>query len=87
MAKTKTKKVEKPEKISNEHLNKLQAVVNDINRCQMQIGALHTNIHTLLHHVAGKNDELVVMQNSFEKEYGTIDINILDGKINYDETN
>ena len=85
MAKRKTKKVEKPTKISNEHLDKLQTIVNSINKAQMQIGVFQTNIHTLLHHVAGKNDELILMQDTVEKEYGTTDINILDGTINYDD--
>jgi len=84
MAKRKTKKAEKPTKISNEHLDKLQTIVNSINKAQMQIGVFQTNIHTLLHHVAGKNDELLLMQDEIEKEYGTTDINILDGTINQD---
>ena len=87
MAKRKTKKATKPTKISNEHLNKLQDIVNSINKAQMQIGVFQTNIHTLLHHVAGKNDELLLMQSEIEKAYGTTDINILDGTINYNETN
>ena len=68
MAKRKTKKAEKPTKISNEHLDKLQTIVNSINKAQMQIGVFQTNIHTLLHHVAGKNDELLLMQDEIEKE-------------------
>jgi len=92
MAKNTTKKIKelkgiKPEKISNEHLDKLQTIVNAINKAQMQIGAFQTNIHQILHHVAGKNDELLLMQDEIEKEYGTTDINIVDGTINHDETN
>ena len=87
MAKRKTKKAEKSSKITNEQLDNLQKVVNEINRAQMQIGVFQTNVHQLLHHIAGKNDELTLMQDGFEKEYGTIDINILDGTINYNETN
>jgi len=30
-------------------------------------------------------DQLTVMQGEFEKEYGTFDINIQDGTINYEE--
>ena len=89
MAKNTVKKIkelkgEKPEKISNEHLDKLQKIVNAINKAQMQVGIFQTNIHTLLHHIAGKNDELLLMQDEIEKEYGTTDINILDGTINHD---
>jgi hypothetical protein len=86
MAKRKTKKAEKPTKITNEQLNKLQTVVNGINKAQMQIGVFQTNIHQLLHHIAGKNDELLLMQEEIEKQYGTTDVSIIDGTISY-ETN
>ena len=83
----KTKKAKKPQKINLDHLDKLLSVVNEINKAQMQIGIFQTNIHNLLHHVAGKNDELTFIKTELEKEYGTADINILDGTINYDEVN
>jgi hypothetical protein len=92
MAKNTVKKIkelkgEKPTKISNEQLSKLQDTINLLNRAQMQIGVLHTNIHQLTHHVADTNDKLTLMQSEFEKEYGTYDINIADGTINYEQTN
>ena len=87
MAKTKTKKVEKASKVTNEELNLLQDTVNTINKAQMQIGMFQTNIHQLLHHIAGKNDELVLMQSKFKDTYGSNDINIVDGTIKYNETN
>jgi len=92
MAKNTVKKIkelkgEKPTKISNEQLSKLQDTINLLNRAQMQIGVLHTNIHQLTHHVADTNDKLTLMQSEFEKEYGTYDINITDGTINYEQTN
>ena len=92
MATTKTKgttkkikelKGEKPEKISNDQLNRLQTNINNINRSQMQIGVFHTNIHQLATQVSNMNDELASMQLEFEKEYGTFDVNITDGTINY----
>ena len=83
MAKRKTKRVEKPTKITNEQLDKLQKTINLLNRAQMQIGVLHTNIHQLTHHIADTNDKLTLMQSEFEKEYGTYDIDITDGTINY----
>ena len=92
MAKNTVKKIkelkgEKPEKISNEHLNKLQSTINTLNRTQMQIGVFHTNIHQLSHNVDEMNNQLTLMQSEFEKEYGTKDINIADGTINYEQTN
>ena len=83
MAKRKTKKVAKATKITNEQLDKLQKTINLLNRAQMQIGVLHTNIHQLTHHIADTNDKLTLMQSEFEKEYGTYDIDITDGTINY----
>jgi len=87
MAKRKTPKAKKPLKISNEELNQLQSTVNIINKAQMQIGLLQTSIHQLLHHIAGKNDELVLMQSNFKEKYGSDDINITDGTIKSNETN
>ena len=78
---------EKATKITNEELNKLQEVVNIINKAQMQIGMLQTNIHQLLHHIAGKNDELMLVQSNFKEKYGSDDINITDGTIKSNETN
>ena len=37
----------------------------------------------MMHNIAGLRDSLKVMQNDFQKEYGTFDINIHDGTINY----
>jgi len=72
MAKNTTKKIkelkkEKPSKITNEELDRIQKVVNVINQAQNRIGMLHTNIHQLLHHVAGKEDELTLIQADLEK--------------------
>ena len=83
MAKRKTKKVEKPSKITNEHLNQVQGVINEINRSQIEIGSIESRKHNILHHVAGLNEQLTTMQSEFQKEYGTSDINIQDGTINY----
>jgi hypothetical protein len=41
--------------------------------------------HEMMHQIAGLRDGLTVLQSEFEKEYGTFDINIQDGIINYPE--
>ena len=87
MAKTKTKKVEKPSKITNEELNSLQDLINNINRHHLQAGQLESQKHSILHNLAGLNDELVLMREKFKTIYSTDDINIADGSINYNETN
>ena len=84
MGKKKNKVVDlKPGKISDEQLQKVQQIVNAMNRGQMDVGIMETRKHKLLHDVAAVQDRLVVMQGEFEKEYGTFDINIQDGTINY----
>ena len=87
MAKTKTKKVEKPSKVTNEELNSLQELINNINRHHLQVGQLESQKHSTLHSLAGLNDELVLMRDKFKTAYGTDDINIADGSIKYNETN
>ena len=97
MAKTKTKKENsttakikeltgiKPEKITDEQLKKVQDTVNNLNRSQLEIGSMEVKKHELMHQVAGLRDGLTVLQSEFEKDYGTFDINIQDGTINYPE--
>ena len=89
MAKTKKEKIvdlkPKAEKITDEQLKKVQDTVNGINRTQLEIGSLELRKHEIMHGVAGLKDELTLLQNEFEKEYGTFDINIQDGIINYPE--
>ena len=94
MAKRKTPKADKivdlkprAEKITDEQLKKIQTSVNGINRAQMEIGQIETRKHELLHNVAVLNDGLTLMKSEFEKEYGTIDVNIQDGTINYPPDN
>ena len=88
MAKNTTKKIkelkkEKPEKITNEELNQVQSVINDVNRAQLEIGSFESKKHNLLHHVAQLQEKLGGLQAEFEKTYGTADINIQDGTINH----
>ena len=75
-AKIKELKGIKPEKITEEQLKRVQDTV---------IGSLEIKKHEMMHGVAGLRDELTLMQTEFEKEYGTFDINIQDGTINYKE--
>jgi fumarate hydratase class II len=88
MAKNTTKKIkelkkEKPSKITNEELNQVQSVINDMNRAQIEIGSMETKKHSLLHHISTLQERLSIMQSEFEKTYGTADINIQDGTINH----
>ena len=77
----------KPEKITDEQLKKVQDTVNSINRAQLEIGSMEIQKHEMMHNIAGLRDELTLLQAEFEKDYGTFDINIQDGVINYPKEN
>jgi len=82
---TKEKVVDlKPTSITEEQLKNVQTTVNNINRSQMEIGKIESQKHSLLHQINGLQEELGRIQVELEKEYGTVDINIQTGEINYD---
>ena len=73
----------KPEKITSEQLKKVQDTVNSINRAQLEIGSIELKKHEVMHSISSLRNELTLLQTEFEKDYGTFDINIQDGIINY----
>ena len=73
------------EKISEEHLKELQQIVNTINRIQIEIGRIESQKHNLLHELAVTQDKVSIFQDTLKKEYGTDDINIHNGTINWTE--
>ena len=77
----------KSERISDAQLEKVQLTVNNLNKSQLEIGSIELRKHDLLHGIAGLRDQLTVMQKEFEEQYGTFDIDIQDGTINYKEEN
>ena len=84
MAKSKTVDLKpKADKISEEQLKSLQNLVSGINKLQFDIGTLESQKHNLLHTLFQTNEMIREMQDDFVKEYGTADINIQDGTINY----
>ena len=84
-AKIKELKGIKPEKVSVEQLEKVQSVINDINRTQIEVGQMESKKHAMLHHISVLQEKVGEMKNEFEKEYGTADVNIQNGIINYPE--
>ena len=92
MATNTTKKIKqlkgiKSEKITEDQLKRIQAVINELNKIQLEIGMLESKKHNMLHGIANGQDQLTVIQTELEKEYGTTDINIVDGTINYPKEN
>ena len=96
MATTKTKgtnskikelKGVKPEKVTDEQLKEVQQLINDINRNQMELGQMETRKHAVLHHISSLQEGVGAMRETFEKDYGTADIDIQTGTINYPKEN
>ena len=69
--------------IKDEQLKELQNLVAAINKLQFDIGVMEVQKHNAMHALFEGNDKLNAMQKAFEEEYGTNDINIQDGTINY----
>ena len=86
MGKTKEKVIDlkpKVDKISKEHLENLQKVVNAVNKLQFNIGQIEAQKHSLLHNLTETQGNIQRLQEMLVKEYGTYDINLDDGKINW----
>jgi hypothetical protein len=77
----------KAEKVTEKQLSEIQRIVNKINTSQMNIGQLEARKHQILHMIAGTNDELALLQDELQQEYGTNDVNIETGEINYPKEN
>ena len=73
----------KVDKISDEHLKQLQEIVNVINNVQFSIGKLEGQKHNLLHELGLTQKKVIDFQDKLQKEYGSYDINIADGTINW----
>ena len=72
----------KADKISDEHLKELQGILNITNNLQFNIGKLEGQKHSLLHELSITQNRVIEMQDKLSKEYGTYDVNVIDGTIN-----
>ena len=73
----------KVDKISDEHLADLQKVVNIINAIQFNVGKIEAQKHEMLHDLVVSQKKVKDMQEALVKEYGTYDVNLNDGTINW----
>ena len=73
----------KPQKISEEELTELRNVVSAINKLQFDIGTMEVKKHNALHALFDGNERLNQIQTALQDQYGTNDINIQNGTINY----
>tara|TARA_R110002012_G_C11420506_1_gene588169 strand:+ start:315 stop:587 length:273 start_codon:yes stop_codon:yes gene_type:complete len=75
----------KVDKIKQEHLDDLQKAVNHVNGLQFNIGRIEMQKHSALHDLAQGQDRITMLQEELIKEYGTYDVNLTDGTINWPE--
>lgn len=71
----------KADKITDEQLQELQSLLNEVNKNQLSIGQLETQKAVILEGVGQLQVKLREMQNSLEEEYGKVSVNIQDGSI------
>ncbi len=86
MAKRKTPKVKdlRPEKITEEQLNRLQTTIKTIEHFTNDIGRLEVQKSILLKSMISHQDQVEALRKEFSKEYGTDNINIQSGIIQYE---
>ena len=92
MAKRKTPKAEKivdlkprAEKINEQQLAKLQATIKSMDQFTNDIGRMEVQKQGLIKAMDRLSNDINKMRMDFSREYGTDDINIHDGTINYQE--
>ena len=73
----------KVDKISKQHLTELQNIVNNVNGMQFNIGKIEAQKFGLLNGLIKAQDGIRVLQEKLVKEYGTYDVNLDDGTINW----
>ena len=90
MAKRKTPKKDKivdlkpkAEKIEPQELQKLQSLAKGITRAQSQIGVIEVQKHSMLHDIFEMRNYMADAQKQLEEKYGTADVSLEDGTINY----
>ena len=75
---------EKPTNISKEQLEKLQSILTNINQFNLEIGRIENRKHSIIHQSLVTQEALKNMQDELEEEYGTVNVNVQTGEINYD---
>jgi len=94
MAKTKTKKdkevidlTPKPEKLTENELARLQATVKTVDQLTHEVGQIEVRKHALLKAMESVQTRIEALRVELKDQYGTDDINIQDGTINYQKEN
>ena len=92
MAKRKTPKADKivdlkpkAEKITDTQLKNVQATVRTMDHLTIELGRIDVQKYGILKGIENVQAELDLLRQEMKKEYGTDNINIQDGTINYSD--
>ena len=92
MAKRKTPKTDKivelkpkAEKITDTQLKNVQTTVRTMDHLTMELGRIDVQKYGILKGIENVQAELDLLRQEMKKEYGTDNINIQDGTINYSD--
>ena len=80
-----SKRLSKPEKVTNEELNKIQNLINSANKAQVNLGGIEIQKHNILHQVEAIQTAITIFKDEMKKTYGTDDIDLQNGIINYNK--
>ena len=73
----------KPEKINEQHLARLQASIKTIDQLTHEVRSIEVRKHALMKAMETIQTRVETLRVELKDEYGTDDINIQDGTINY----
>ena len=91
MAKNTSKKIKelkgvKPEKIKEQELATLQASVRTVDQLTAEVGTIEVRKHALMKAMESVQQRIEQLRVQLRNDYGTDNISIQDGTINYPET-
>ena len=66
-------------------LNKIQNLIDSANRAQMQVGTIEVQKNNILNQISIIQNQIASFRNEVRKNYGTDDIDIQTGEINYNK--
>jgi hypothetical protein len=75
----------RPEKINEQQLAKLQATIKSMDQFTNDIGRIEMQKQQAIKSMDRLSNDINTMRIEFAREYGTDDVNIHDGTINYQE--
>ena len=83
---TSNQPLDKPEKISENQLARLQSTIKTVDQLTNEVGQIEVRKYNLLKAMETVQARIETLRKEFSEEYGTDNINIQDGTITYSDT-